>query len=58
MWGDAAEQALYGIVTVFAVLILMVYLMRLSAIVIARIEQARHRPGKKGKSPPPTEHNP
>lgn len=38
-WSEAGEQALYGIVSVFVILILLILLTRLSGIVIAKIEK-------------------
>lgn len=39
-WGEAGEQAIYGILTVFIILILLTYLTRLSGIIVARIDKA------------------
>lgn len=37
-WGDAGKQALYGVLSVFVILILLTLLTRLSGAVISRIE--------------------
>ena len=39
-WAEAGEQAFYGILTVFIILILLTYLTKLSGIIVARIEKA------------------
>ena len=48
-WGEAGELALYGVLTVFVILLLLTYMTKLSGIVISRIEKRRSQSKETGK---------
>lgn len=42
-WGEAGEQALYGIISVFVILIMLFVLTKLSGNLVRRIENSREK---------------